>query len=131
MSRRAAREDLFKIIFEAEMKEESAKDIYSDYLTREEGKKINGNEREFIEQYVKGIEDHNEEILDSINSKMEGWSYDRIGIVEKALLKSAVYELMFEKTPKEVVINEVVELAKKYGDTKSYEFLNGVLAKVL
>ncbi|MFA6708070.1 MAG: transcription antitermination factor NusB, partial [Fusobacterium sp.] len=63
--------------------------------------------------------------------KMEGWSYDRIGVVERALLKSAVYELMFEKTPKEIVINEIIELAKKYGDAKSYEFLNGVLAKIL
>ena len=131
MSRRAAREDLFEIIFEAEMKEEPATKICPDYLTREEDKKINQNEKEFIEQYVKGIEEHKDEILNLINSKMEGWSYDRIGIVEKALLKTAVYELMFEKTPKEVVINEVVELAKKYGDTKSYEFLNGVLAKVL
>jgi N utilization substance protein B len=131
MSRRAAREDLFKIIFEAEIKEESLIDIYSNYLTREEEKKINEKEREFIEKNVKGIEEHNEEILNEISLKMEGWSYDRIGVVERALLKSAVYELMFEKTPKEIVINEIVELAKKYGDAKSYEFLNGVLAKIL
>ena len=116
MSRRAAREDLFKIIFEAEIKEESLVDIYSNYITREDGKKINEKEREFIEKNVKGIEEHNEEILNELSLKMEGWSYDRIGVIERALLKSAVYELMFEKTPKEIVINEIVELAKKYGE---------------
>ncbi|MFA6709175.1 MAG: transcription antitermination factor NusB, partial [Fusobacterium sp.] len=87
MSRRAAREELFKIIFEAEIKEESLVDIYSNYLTREEGKKINEKEREFIEKNVKGIEEYNEEILNELSLKMEGWSYDRIGVVERALLK--------------------------------------------
>ena len=55
----------------------------------------------------------------------------RIGNVEKALLKCSVYEILFKDTPCEIVINEVVELAKVYGDEKTSEFINGVLAKIV
>lgn len=131
MTRKAAREQLFKLIFEAEMKETALKDIFDSFMQRvvEDELEISNSSMEFIKKYCLGIDKHSEEILNKINNTMEGWSFDRIGNVEKALLKGAVYELSYEDTPKEIVINETIELAKKYGDTKSFEFLNGVLAK--
>lgn len=131
MTRKAAREQLFKLIFEAEMKETALKDIFDSFMQRvvEDELEISNSSMEFIKKYCLGIDEHSEEILSKINNTMEGWSFDRIGNVEKALLKGAVYELSYEDTPKEIVINETIELAKKYGDTKSFEFLNGVLAK--
>lgn len=131
MTRKAAREQLFKLIFEAEMKETALKDIFDSFMQRvvEDELEISNSSIEFIKKYCLGIDEHSEEILNKINNTMEGWSFDRIGNVEKALLKGAVYELSYEDTPKEIVINETIELAKKYGDTKSFEFLNGVLAK--
>ena len=51
-------------------------------------------------------------------------------MVERALLRIAIYELVIEKKPIEIVANEAVELAKEYGEEKSYEFVNGVLAKI-
>lgn len=131
MTRKAAREQLFKLIFEAEMKETALKDIFDSFMQRvvEDELEISNSSMEFIKKYCLGIDEHSEEILNKINNTMEGWSFDRIGNVEKALLKGAVYELSYEGTPKEIVINETIELAKKYGDTKSFEFLNGVLAK--
>lgn len=131
MTRKAAREQLFKLIFEAEMKETALKDIFDSFMQRvvEDELEISNSSMEFIKKYCLGIDEHSEEILSKINNTMEGWSFDRIGNVEKTLLKGAVYELSYEDTPKEIVINETIELAKKYGDTKSFEFLNGVLAK--
>lgn len=131
MTRKAAREQLFKLIFEAEMKETALKDIFDSFMQRvvEDELEISNSSMEFIKKYCLGIDEYSEEILNKINNTMEGWSFDRIGNVEKALLKGAVYELSYEDTPKEIVINETIELAKKYGDTKSFEFLNGVLAK--
>lgn len=131
MTRKAAREQLFKLIFEAEMKETALKDIFDSFMQRvvEDELEISNSSMEFIKKYCLGIDEHSEEILNKINNTMEGWSFDRIGNVEKALLKGAVYELSYEDTPKEIVINETIELAKKYGDAKSFEFLNGVLAK--
>lgn len=130
MSRRLAREELFKLLFEAEMNEVKPIAITGEYFTRE-GSELGESEKEFIEKYSKGISLHNDEIMAVIEEKMTGWSYDRVGNIEKALLKFSVYEILFEETPHEIVINETVELAKKYGDEKSHEFINGVLAKVV
>ncbi|WP_027128305.1 transcription antitermination factor NusB [Fusobacterium perfoetens] len=131
MTRKAAREQLFKLIFEAELKETSLNEIFNSFLKRvsEEEIEISEESLNFIKKYALGISEHSDEILKKIENTMEGWSFERIGNIEKALLKGAVYELSYENTPKEIVINETVELAKKYGDTKSSEFLNGVLAK--
>lgn len=131
MTRKAAREQLFKLIFEAEMKETALKEVFDSFMQRvaEDELELSNSSMEFIKKYCLGIDEHSEELLNKINNTMEGWSFERIGNVEKALLKGAVYELSYEDTPKEIVINETIELAKKYGDSKSYEFLNGVLAK--
>ena len=130
MSRRLAREELFKLEFEGEIKEENTKDIKERYLNRED-KLQNENEIAFIKKYMNGIAENNDKILKVIEEKITGWSFERIGNVEKALLKISVYEILCEDTPYEIVINEAVELAKIYGDEKTSEFLNGVLAKIV
>ena len=130
MSRRLAREELFKLVFEGEIKEESTKDILESYLKRDEVL-TNENEIAFIKKYMIGIAENNDRILKTIEERITGWSFERIGNVEKALLKCAVYEVLCEDTPHEIIINEVVELAKMYGDEKTSEFVNGVLAKIV
>lgn len=130
MSRRVAREELFKLVFESELKEESTKEVLENYLTRDEVL-TNENELTFIKKYMNGITENSDKIIDTINSNITGWSFERIGNVEKALLKCSVYELLCETTPHEIVVNEVVELAKIYGDEKTAEFVNGVLAKII
>lgn len=131
MSRRLAREELFKIVFEAEIKEGNLDTVLASYLERENEVELDEKSKEFLVKQAKGIIENNNKILEVINEKMEGWSFDRVGNVEKALLKCAVYEILFDETPKEIVINEAVELAKKYGDVKTFEFLNGVLARIV
>lgn len=167
MSRRKAREELFKLVFESELKNENTKEVFDSYLARdkeaiddipelkeeiievqeldadaeidaleektEEVKLIALDDRDmkFLEKYMAGITDHNNEIMETINNSIVGWTFERIGAVEKSLLKSTVYELMFETTPYEIAINEAIELAKVYGDEKTAEFVNGVLAKVI
>ncbi|MBR8750433.1 Transcription antitermination protein NusB [Fusobacterium sp. DD29] len=130
MSRREAREELFKLVFESELKDESTKEVFDSYLKRE-GVISNEKDMAFIKKYMEGITEHNEEILKTINENIVGWTFERIGTVEKTLLKCTVYELLFEDTPHEIAINEAVELAKVYGDDKTAEFVNGVLAKII
>ncbi len=65
MSRRVAREELFKLVFEGEIKEESTKEIFDSYLTRDEALK-NENEIAFIKKYMEGITENNSEILKNI-----------------------------------------------------------------
>ena len=66
-----------------------------------------------------------------IKDNTEGYELDRIYKVDLAILVLAVYEIKYQDTPKNVVVNEAVELSKKYSTDKSYSFVNGVLAKVL
>lgn len=131
MSRRLAREELFKIVFESEINGKDLNTVLASYLEREKDTELNEKSKEFLVKYAKGIIANNEKIHAELDEKMEGWSFERVGNVEKALLKIAVYEILCEDTPKEIVINEAVELAKKYGDVKTFEFVNGVLAKLV
>ncbi len=131
MSRRLAREELFKIVFEAEINNKDLNTVLDSYLERENEVELNEKGKEFLVEYAKGIIENQDKILAELNEKMEGWSFERVGNVEKALLKISVYEILFKDTPKEIIINEAVELAKKYGDTKTYEFVNGVLARLV
>ncbi|MBC2851389.1 transcription antitermination factor NusB [Cetobacterium sp. 8H] len=130
MSRRVAREELFKIVFESELNEVKIDETLESYLLRDDTK-LNTNEREFIEKYSKGMSLNDEKVVETLKNNITGWSLERVGNVEKALLKIATYEVLFEDVPAEIVVNEVVELAKKYGDEKSHEFINGVLAKIV
>ncbi|MCF2625441.1 transcription antitermination factor NusB [Fusobacterium perfoetens] len=131
MSRRLAREELFKIVFESEINGKDLDTVLASYLERENEVELNEKGKEFLVEYAKGISENQDKILAELDEKMEGWSFERVGNVEKALLKISVYEILFKDTPKEIIINEAVELAKKYGDVKTYEFVNGVLAKLV
>ena len=84
-----------------------------------------------MERYRKGMAEHQEEVAEKIEAAMTDWDLPRIGYVEKSLLKIAVYEIYFEDLPVEIIVNEAVEIAKIYGDVKTHEFINGVLAKVI
>ncbi|MGL5175752.1 MAG: transcription antitermination factor NusB [Cetobacterium sp.] len=130
MSRRVAREELFKIVFESELTEVKIDETLENYMLRDETN-LNTNEKEFIVKYSKGMALNDEKVVETLKNNITGWSLERIGNVEKALLKISTYEILFEDVPAEIVVNEVVELAKKYGDEKSHEFINGVLAKVV
>lgn len=61
----------------------------------------------------------------------EKWDISRISKVNTALLKLATYEIVYAKLPYKVVVNEVVEIAKKYGDENSPSFINGILANII
>lgn len=130
MSRKIARQELFKIVFEAEMNGVLPNTLLEGFLNREEVI-LSAKGKEFLTAYVEGISLHNEELNTLISEKMEGWNLERIGSVEKALLKCAAYELKYETTGHEIIANEVIELAKIYGDEKSHEFVNGVLANII
>ena len=95
-----------------------------------------GIEEEKVKKYIlettKGIEEHEEEILKYISDNLkEKWDITRISKINITLLKLAIYEILYTKLPYKVVVNEVVELAKKYGDDNSAPFINGILANII
>lgn len=87
---------------------------------------------QYIKQTIEGITNKEEEIKKMISENLkEKWDIDRISKVNLALLKLGIYEMIYSKLPYKVVVNEVVELAKKYGDDSSPSFVNGILANVI
>ena len=132
---RLAREELFKLVFGAETTEATPDELKQDfdiYLQNDEEfiATLNENQLEFIRSSINGIAENYDNIKDIIKKNTKNWAYSRIGLVERALLIIATYEFLFKNTPIEVVANETVELAKEYGNEKSYEFVNGILANI-
>ena len=89
-----------------------------------------------VEKYIKdavyGIESNRKEIINQIKDELsEKWDISRLSKISLAILKLAVYEMLYAKVPYKVVINEAVELAKKYGDDNTPAFVNGILASVV
>ncbi|TDT67858.1 NusB antitermination factor [Hypnocyclicus thermotrophus] len=131
MSRRVAREEVFKILFESELSNTDLKDVLLSYLKREELENLREPQIKFIKEYITGIAENLEEINKVIDENMINWNIDRIGNVEKVLLRFGAFELLKKDTGKEIVVNEIIEIAKKYGNEKSHEFINGVLANII
>jgi len=127
MGRRAARELVFKYLFEADMNKNSEfnKELY---IGREETQELNENQHSFLIDSLEGVFKNVVEIDNYLTENMETWNLERVGHVERALLRFAVYELKYSEIGTEIIVNEAVELAKKYGEEKSGEFINGVLA---
>ena len=132
---RLAREEVFKLVFGTEVTESSSDELkqnFDIYLQNNEEfiATLNENQLEFIRNSINGIAENYEDIKDIIKKNTKNWAYERIGIVERALLIVATYEILFKNIPIEVIANEIVELAKEYGNEKSYEFINGILANI-
>lgn len=127
MTRRELREQIFMIIFQADFhsQEELSRQVA---LFLENGEYSEEN-REFILEKCKDIFAHVEELDAQINAVVEGWKTTRMSKVDLSLIRLALYEMKYDKTPKGVAINEAVELAKQYGTDHSSGFVNGVLAK--
>lgn len=91
-----------------------------------------GRAREYVKEIAGGIKEYNEEITNMIaNNLKAGWTIDRISTVDLALLKLAIYEIKYKQIPFKIIINEAVNMAKKYGEETSPAFINGVLAKII
>ena len=130
MSRKKARDNAFKCIYELEfIKDKNLEDIL--FNCYEENNNTS-EEKEYIEMILKGVKDNIKNIDDIILSKLKNWSLDRIAKIDLAILRLAIYEIIYvDSIPDKVSANEAVELAKTYGNNDSKSFVNGVIAKVI
>lgn len=130
MSRRIAREYLFKMVFETLFVEPSETTSYEDFLKNEELDEENKN---FVKDNFSSILKNKEELTDILKSTLtDNFSIDRIFKVDMAILLVALNEIKYYKqTPVKVVVNEAIDISKKYSTEKSYSFINGVLAKYI
>lgn len=87
---------------------------------------------EYAESLVLGVVEHRGEIDERLSASSENWALDRMPIVDRAVLRLAIYEMLYvDEVPIKVAINEAVELAKAYGgEDDSSRFVNGVLGRI-
>lgn len=86
--------------------------------------------RELAEALVRGVAEHRRSVDEAIEEASSNWRLDRMARVDRNVLRLAVYELLRTDVPVKVVINEAIELGKKFGSESSGAFVNGVLDKV-
>ena len=133
MNRSETRKVAFELIYSLEIQKIS-RDEYEEQINLFlENNGIEENKvKEYVQDVIYGIEDHKEEISDQINKELsEKWEISRLSKINVAILKLAIYEILYKKIPYKVVINEAVELAKSYGDDSASSFVNGILASVV
>ncbi len=86
-------------------------------------------ESEFVKEVVYGVNTYYDELSALANKYLEDWTIDRLDKTGANILRMALYELKYMDTPRVVVINEAVELAKKYSDEPVRKMINAVLDK--
>ena len=131
MKRTEAREQAFRLLYSLQlMDEKNIEEQLEIFIQENEIKDKDGID--YIKDVIVGTNKYNEEIEKSISENIKSdWDINRISKIDLTLLKLGIYEIIYSKLPYKVVINEVVELAKKYGDDKSKSFVNGVLASIV
>ncbi|WP_456278336.1 transcription antitermination factor NusB [Bacillus sp. AK128] len=124
MNRRQAREKALQVLFQLDLNEQAPQAAIAHVLEEEDT-------NSFLEELVFGTTSHQEDIDTILKSNLENWTIERIGNVDRAILRLAIYEMKHEPTiPMNVSMNEAIELAKVFGDDDSSKFINSVLSKV-
>lgn len=131
MNRSKAREAAFKLLYSLQIMSESNIEEQIELFIKDE--EIDDKEAiKFITDIIEGTAQNNNDIEEQIKQNIkQDWTISRISKIDLTLLKLGIYEMIYVKVPYKVVINEVVELAKMYGDDSSKSFVNGVLASIV
>lgn len=127
MNRTKAREYAFVLLFEYKFQPEEIETILSDFV-----EEFNpGQQQSYIERVVRGVVDNLEAIDEKIDAVSMDWKVERMSCVSIAVLRLAVFEILFcEDIPSVVAVNEAVSIAKKYDGEEAAPFVNGILGKI-
>lgn len=132
--RSLARETAFKIIYKSLFLNGDlfADEILEEDKITEQDDKDYVDDRKFVIELVELYQQNQQDINNLIDSHLKGYSPERVYKIDRAILATAIAEMIFYKqTPYKVVVNEAVEMAKKYSTEKSYSFVNGLLKTLI
>lgn len=124
------REYAFMLLYELEIQKEFSEENIEMFL--ENNEIADKDARKYIRKIVKGVKENEKELEKKIAEKLKPeWKLERISKINIALLKLSIYEMLYANVPYKIAINEIIELAKAYGEDNSASFINGVLANVV
>jgi len=128
-TRRKSRELVLQMLFQADMGKQTPDDVRRTFWKEHDSAK--GEVRGFAEDLFRLATDHSTEIDTLIEQHTQHWRMDRMAAVDRNLLRAAVAEFLgFPETPRAVIINEALEIARKFSSPESVQFINGVLDSV-
>ena len=128
-ARRKARELALQMLYQFDLSG-NGPDIIIEMF--EDLQKSKPNTREFAEKIFRGTVAHIADIDGMIQAQADNWRISRMAVVDRNIIRMSIYEFLHESdTPKLVVIDEAIEIAKKFGNDKSSQFINGILDGIL
>jgi N utilization substance protein B len=126
--RRKSREYALQVLFQLNITKQEAIKALSQF---QEHFSQDGEADEFLKRLVLGVLEHCQELDRLIEQYSENWRLDRINIIERNILRMALFELLYcEEIPPKVTINEAIDLGKRYGSGDSGGFINGILDRI-
>ena len=125
-TRSGAREMAMKILYQISVFEKANTSYDLDEMFMD----IEGRNKKFIENIVNEVILKKEELDKKANKYLINWEINRLNMVDQAIFEIAIYELIYTDTPKKVVIDEAINLSKKYSEDAVVKMLNGVLDKI-
>jgi N utilization substance protein B len=131
-ARHRSRKRALQVLFEWDMRDEPIERAISHYyesLYSEESEKRPKPDK-FMEELARGTVANAEQIDKSIEAKSEHWRLERMPVVDRNILRLAIYELSQQAVPAPVIIDEALELARKFSNDESISFINGILDAV-
>jgi len=131
LSRRLARETALQVLFQLDMtKEQQEVPVIIERWAQEFA--VPENSIPFAKELVLGTLEYQQDIDHKLTSLSDGWPLDRMGNVDRNLLRLAAYEILYRPDiPGRVSLNEAIELAKRFGGDESAKFVNGILDRLV
>ncbi|MCA1850580.1 MAG: transcription antitermination factor NusB [Acidobacteria bacterium] len=126
-SRRKARECALQMLFAADVSGTRADELVRTYWAELGDADVEQPAREFATRLASGTLAHLQELDERIRSRAEHWRISRMAVVDRNILRLAVYEFLFEPTPRTVAINEALEIARRFSTYEATQFINGIL----
>lgn len=126
-SRRKARECALQMLFAADVAEMPADDVVRSYWAELGESDLDDTAREFATRLASRTLSNLELLDERIRSRAEHWRIARMAVVDRNILRLAVYEFLYEPTPRTVAINEALEIARRFSTYEATQFINGIL----
>ena len=126
-TRRKARECALQMLFAADVLKNSQEFSPEDYWKELGDPDFDDRTREFANNLVRGTLKHNEAIDEKIRTRAEHWRIERMAVVDRNVLRLAVYEFLYRDTPNTVAINEALETTRRFSSFEATQFINGIL----
>lgn len=130
MNKSASRELAFRLLYSTQIQKDMQEEQFELFCQSNE---INEEKvKNYIKDILFGVKSNEEKINKLISSNLKkGWNIERISKIDITLLQIGIYEIIEKNIPYKIIVNEVVELAKKYAEDSSPSFINGVLASII